>query len=74
MHTYTSVYRAGVHFLNGFEGIFGELSSSPIISSLDVNSVQEKMTKINTVTTRELGEMSNVREFRLSEYSIMMFI
>jgi hypothetical protein len=63
-----------VHFLNGFEGIFGELSSSPIISyvtllSLEIISVQEKMTKINTVTTRQLGEMTIVGAFRLSGHS-----
>jgi hypothetical protein len=63
-----------VHFLNEFQGIFGELSSSPIISyvtllSLEIISVQEKMTKINTVTTRQLGEMTIVGAFRLLEHS-----
>jgi hypothetical protein len=74
MSTQKSVYRSGVHFLNEFEGIFGELSSSSIISyvtllSLEIISVQEKMTKINTVTTRQLGEITIVRPFRLSEHS-----
>jgi hypothetical protein len=63
-----------VHFFNEFEGIFGELSLSPIIScvtllSLEVISVQGKMTKINTVTTRQLGEMTVVGAFRLSEHA-----
>jgi hypothetical protein len=74
MHMYKSVYRFAVHFLNGFEGVFEELSSSPIVSyvillSLDVISVRGNKTKINTVTTRQLGEMSIVGRFRLSEHS-----
>jgi hypothetical protein len=74
MHTLKSVYRSVMHFLNEFEGIFGELSSSPITSyvtlfSLEVICVQEKMTKINTVTTRQLGEMTIGGAFRLSEHS-----
>jgi hypothetical protein len=74
MHTYNSVYRSGVHFLNRFEVIFGELSSIPIVSyvtllSLDVISVQEKLTKIKTVITWQLGEMSIVGRSRLLEHS-----
>jgi hypothetical protein len=74
MHTYKSVHRSGVHFLNGFDGIFGELSSRPIVSyvtllSLDVIYVQEKMAKINIVTERVLGEMSIVGRFRLLEHA-----
>jgi hypothetical protein len=60
--------------MNEFEGIFGELSSSPIILyvillSLEVISVQEKMTKIKRVTARQLGEMTIVGAFRLSDNS-----
>jgi hypothetical protein len=37
-------------------------------------SVQGKMTKINTVTTRQLGEMTIVGPFRLSEHSGPLYL
>jgi hypothetical protein len=42
--------------------------------SLEVTSVQEKMTKINTVTTGQLGEMTIVGAFRLSEHSGPLYL